>query len=327
MNSPLARATVCLWVLAMWGAASTAAAASRTFDGGIFVDTKDPEFTLGGSFTKLDPDGTSYNGSWEDLGQAFSESYKSTAAGAWARWAPALPAAGTYRVFLWWTKETNDAAARVEIVHDGKTETFTTNLQDGYSGWKSLGDFSFAAGSGQHLQITSSAAGLIVAEAKFLPVTALRDRPALPEYPPGDQPVRLVRNAHGGHYLDYRGRPLFPTYASVNNLFVRNGATNSVDALVESARRQNMNTVGFFIAWSQLEPVKGQFDYTVTDKWITACKANHLHAVVGWFGSYFNLASYRVPQLGLHRSASLGLEGRRHAGAVPVALRRGDARR
>ncbi|HKV41576.1 MAG TPA: DUF5597 domain-containing protein [Blastocatellia bacterium] len=57
----------------------------------------------------------------------------------------------------------------------------------------------------------------------------------------------------------------------------------------------NLNTVLATVSWELLEPREGQFDFRLVDGLIDAARANHLHLVFLWFGSWKNGGSTYQP--------------------------------
>lgn len=57
----------------------------------------------------------------------------------------------------------------------------------------------------------------------------------------------------------------------------------------------NVNTVLLPITWQQLEPVEGDFDYTLVDSHIENARKNDLRIIFLWFGSWKNGMSHYTP--------------------------------
>ncbi|MEO7908647.1 MAG: DUF5597 domain-containing protein [Roseiflexaceae bacterium] len=57
----------------------------------------------------------------------------------------------------------------------------------------------------------------------------------------------------------------------------------------------NLNTVLATVAWEQIEPAEGSFDFTLVDGLIQAAREHGLHLVLLWFGSWKNGVSSYVP--------------------------------
>ncbi|SCG76740.1 glycoside hydrolase family 16 protein [Micromonospora coxensis] len=91
-------------------------------------------------------------------------------AGATATWRPNLRAAGTYEVFYHNIVQSNgDPAARLTVVHSSGTTPTTVNGRSGSTGWVSLGQYHFGAGTAGYARLTGSGGGCARADAvKFV---------------------------------------------------------------------------------------------------------------------------------------------------------------
>ncbi|HET8655360.1 MAG TPA: DUF5597 domain-containing protein [Longimicrobiaceae bacterium] len=58
----------------------------------------------------------------------------------------------------------------------------------------------------------------------------------------------------------------------------------------------HLNTVLAAVSWAQLEPAEGKFDYTLVDGLVRDARANGLHLVLLWFGSWKNTWSSYAPE-------------------------------
>jgi hypothetical protein len=90
----------------------------------------------------------------------------------WARFRPALPADGRYEVLASYTADPNRASnAKYAIHHATGTATVTVNQRvratpdDRTGEWKSLGVFTFKAGTAGYVQLTDAADGFVIADA------------------------------------------------------------------------------------------------------------------------------------------------------------------
>ena len=77
---------------------------------------------------------------------------------------------------------------------------------------------------------------------------------------------------------------------------LRNSSATSpayMEPLWDNLKEGGMNTVLAVVQWEQVEPVEGQFDFTVVDEMIKAARAHDLKLCVLWFGSWKNgMSSY-----------------------------------
>jgi hypothetical protein len=80
---------------------------------------------------------------------------------------PYLPGAGTYKVYGWWPKGAQFAAAvPLTIAHAGGTQTLSLNQQQQGGAWVLLGTFPFEAGQAGTLTLTNEGAnGAVAADA------------------------------------------------------------------------------------------------------------------------------------------------------------------
>ena len=73
------------------------------------------------------------------------------------------------------------------------------------------------------------------------------------------------------------------------------GTAAQADHILPEMSRLHLNTVLMPVAWEQLEPREGSFDFTVLDHWIDVARTQNLHLVLLWFGSWKNAFSEYAP--------------------------------
>ena len=77
---------------------------------------------------------------------------------------------------------------------------------------------------------------------------------------------------------------------------LRNSSASSpayMEPLWENLKAGGMNTVLAVVTWEQVEPVEGQFDFTVVDELLKAARKHDLKLALLWFGSWKNgMSSY-----------------------------------
>ncbi|MFP5235577.1 MAG: DUF5597 domain-containing protein [Acidobacteriota bacterium] len=74
------------------------------------------------------------------------------------------------------------------------------------------------------------------------------------------------------------------------------GTAAQADAILPRLAKLHFNTVLMPVAWDQIEPAEGQFDFSIPDHWIDVARHQHLHLVFLWFGSWKNAFSEYAPQ-------------------------------
>ena len=73
------------------------------------------------------------------------------------------------------------------------------------------------------------------------------------------------------------------------------GTAGQADRILPDLARMRLNTVLMPVAWEQVEPKEGSFDISILDHWIDAARAQNLHLVLLWFGSWKNAFSEYAP--------------------------------
>ena len=73
------------------------------------------------------------------------------------------------------------------------------------------------------------------------------------------------------------------------------GTAAQADSILPRLAAMHVNTVLMPVAWEQIEPVEGTFDFSILDHWIDVAREQHLHLVLLWFGSWKNGVSSYAP--------------------------------
>lgn len=73
------------------------------------------------------------------------------------------------------------------------------------------------------------------------------------------------------------------------------GTAEQADIILPELAKLHVNTALIPVAWGQIEPTEGKFDFSVFDHWIDVSRQQHLHLVLLWFGSWKNAFSNDAP--------------------------------
>ncbi len=69
-----------------------------------------------------------------------------------------------------------------------------------------------------------------------------------------------------------------------------------IDEVMPRMARMGLNTVLVPAQWDLIEPVEGQYDFTLIDRTIAQARANHLKVIFLWFGAWKNSMSCYAPE-------------------------------
>jgi hypothetical protein len=103
---------------------------------------------------------------------------------------------------------------------------------------------------------------------------------------------KLSRTDSGGQLI-VEGKPFLILGGELGNSSA--GTATQADTILPRASGLHVNTVLMPVAWEQIEPVEGNFDFSVLDHWIDVARKEHLHLVLLWFGSWKNAFSNYAP--------------------------------
>lgn len=73
------------------------------------------------------------------------------------------------------------------------------------------------------------------------------------------------------------------------------GTAAQADTILPAMARLHLNTVLMPVAWEQVEPEEGRFDFQILDHWIDTARRHNLRLVLLWFGSWKNAFSEYAP--------------------------------
>jgi len=98
---------------------------------------------------------------------------------------------------------------------------------------------------------------------------------------------------NGASQLLVHGKPFLVLGGELSNSAA--GTAGQADQILPRMKAMNLNTVLMPVAWEQIEPAEGSFDFTILDHWIDAARTNDEHLVLLWFGSWKNGFSEYAP--------------------------------
>jgi len=105
--------------------------------------------------------------------------------------------------------------------------------------------------------------------------------------------VPLVLLDKAADQLVVNGKPIVLFGGELGNSSA--GTAAQADAILPAMARLHLNTVLMPVAWEQLEPTEGHFDFSILDHWIDTARSDNLHLVLLWFGSWKNAFSEYAP--------------------------------
>jgi hypothetical protein len=106
------------------------------------------------------------------------------------------------------------------------------------------------------------------------------------------EPPKIRKLDHGGQLI-VDGKPYLILGGELGNSSA--GTAAQADSVLPRVAKLHVNTVLMPVAWEQIEPVEGQFDFSILDHWIDVARQEHLHLVLLWFGSWKNSVSSYAP--------------------------------
>lgn len=102
-----------------------------------------------------------------------------------------------------------------------------------------------------------------------------------------------IKMENGTGQLIVNGQPFLILGGELGNSSA--GTAAEADVIVSKVAGMHVNTILMPVAWEQIEPKEGDFDFTILDHWIETARQNNVHLVLLWFGSWKNAVSNYAP--------------------------------
>jgi beta-galactosidase GanA len=102
-----------------------------------------------------------------------------------------------------------------------------------------------------------------------------------------------IRVQNGAGQLIVNGEPFLMLGGELGNSSA--GTAAQADLIIPHLARMRVNTVLVPVAWEQIEPKEGSFDFSILDHWIDIARQHNVRLVLLWFGSWKNAFSNYAP--------------------------------
>jgi len=103
-----------------------------------------------------------------------------------------------------------------------------------------------------------------------------------------------IKIENGAGQLIVNGQPFLILGGELGNSSA--GTATEADHVVPKLAVMHVNTILMPVAWEQVEPKEGSFDFNILDHWIETARGHNLRLVLLWFGSWKNaFSNYALP--------------------------------
>ena len=107
------------------------------------------------------------------------------------------------------------------------------------------------------------------------------------------RPLPRIESRGGRHALVVDGQPFLVLGAQVHN---SSNYAAMLPLVWPTIRRMRANTVEVPVAWEQVEPVEGRFDFAFVDTLLRQARANDVRLVLLWFATWKNTGPSYAPE-------------------------------
>jgi len=105
-------------------------------------------------------------------------------------------------------------------------------------------------------------------------------------------PLPRIERGKVRSYLSVDGKPFLLLGAQANN---SSNYSSQLAKVWPTLKRLGANTLEIPIAWEQVEPVEGRFDFTYLDALLAGARENDVRVVLLWFGTWKNTGAGYAP--------------------------------
>lgn len=102
-----------------------------------------------------------------------------------------------------------------------------------------------------------------------------------------------IKSQNGIGQLIVKGQPFLILGGELGNSSA--GTAAQADSIIPNLAAMHVNTILMPVAWEQIEPIEGTFDFSILDHWVALARRNNVHLVLLWFGTWKNAFSNYAP--------------------------------